>query len=82
MTLNGQEWDQMMRRLEFAAEEARAVERERCAKIAECFIPTGPSPIGPLYGAGIHGAAVAIAKRIRSGEGTVQETAAKIRSGE
>lgn len=42
-------------------------ERERCAKIADACVPTGPSPIGVMYGAGIAGTATHIAKLIRSG---------------
>lgn len=43
-------------------------ERERCAKVAEGFVMTGPSPIGPLHGAGWSDAATRIAAAIRSQE--------------
>ena len=41
-------------------------QREKYAKIAEGFVMTGPSPIGPLHGAGWSDAATRIATAIRN----------------
>ena len=48
--------------------DAQRGERERCIAIVKGFMMTGPSPIGPLHGAGWNDAVTRIVKALESGQ--------------